>query len=288
MTAQNADGKNLSVKIADVKQPVCFVLKPIADSAGYEIGHFGRVYEHVLKPAILAAGYEPVRADDTVKTDYIVVGIIQKIVDSAMVLCDFSARNPNVMYELGIRHAFNKPVVLVKDRKTEKIFDIQGLRYGEYDENLRVDTVGKDIAKITAAIIETAAGGAEGMNSIVQLAGIKTAEVPATQTISADTKLILNAVDMLHTRLQVLEQADERQPDLPPRKNLVLQRRAIEFLDGTTAERGETIFKDGEVFGELIDWNPRRDTVRIKLLDGSLKFVRLDLPEGQKLSSVPF
>lgn len=91
-------------------KPICFVIMPISDVHGYEPGHFGRVYEHILKPAIIAAGYLPVRADDTIKTDYIVVGIIQKIVESEMVICDFSARNPNVMYELGIRHAFNKPV----------------------------------------------------------------------------------------------------------------------------------------------------------------------------------
>src|SRR4051812_28416422 len=102
-------------KLTDVEdvKPICFVLMPIADTPGYEPGHFGRVYEHLLKPAITAAGYRPIRADDAVKTDYIVVGIIQKIVESAMVLCDYSSRNPNVMYELGIRHAFNKPVVLI-------------------------------------------------------------------------------------------------------------------------------------------------------------------------------
>lgn len=96
----------------DQKKQVCFVLMPISGVLGYEVGHFGRVYEHLLKPAIIAAGYTPVRADDAVKTDYIVVGIIQKIVESDMVVCDISARNPNVMYELGIRHAFNKPIVL--------------------------------------------------------------------------------------------------------------------------------------------------------------------------------
>ena len=105
-------------------KPICFVVMPISDVHGYETGHFSRVYEHLLRPAIIQAGYVPARADDETKTDYIVVGVIRRIVDSQMVLCDFSARNPNVMYELGIRHAFNKPVALVKDRRTEKVFDI--------------------------------------------------------------------------------------------------------------------------------------------------------------------
>ena len=98
---------NSPEKAVEKEKPVCFVIMPISDVHGYEPGHFGRVYEHVLKPAIVAAGYLPMRADDTIKTDYIVVGIIEKIVESEMVICDLSARNPNVMYELGIRHAFN-------------------------------------------------------------------------------------------------------------------------------------------------------------------------------------
>lgn len=111
-------------------------MMPIADVQSYDSGHFGRVYEHLRKPAIMSAGYQPIRADDTIKTDYMVVSIIQMIVDCEIVICDLSARNPNVMYELGIIHAFNKSVVLIKDIRTEKIFDIQGLRYSEYDESL--------------------------------------------------------------------------------------------------------------------------------------------------------
>lgn len=192
------------------KKPICFVIMPISDAAGYEPGHFGRVYEHLLKPAIVAAGYEPKRADDTVKTDYIVLGIIRMIVDCDMVLCDISAKNPNVMYELGIRHAFNKPVVLVKDIGTEKMFDIQGLRYTEYNESLRIDSVNKDIGKITNAVRETANTPEKDTNSIVHLAGIKTAEVPPTQTISADTQLILSAFGQLERKVEILQGAKKR------------------------------------------------------------------------------
>ncbi len=42
------------------------------------------------------------------KTNYIVIDILKKILESEFVLCDLSAKNPNVFYELGIRQAFNK------------------------------------------------------------------------------------------------------------------------------------------------------------------------------------
>jgi hypothetical protein len=193
-----------SVPVKDEK-PICFVLMPIADIPGYDAGHFGRVYEHLLKPAIVNAGFIPIRADDTNKTDYIVIGIIQRVVTSAMVLCDFSARNPNVMYELGIRQAFNLPVTLVRDRRTDKVFDIQGLRYTEYDETLRVDSVQKDILKITKAIQETADPNSNTFNSVVQLAGIKAAIVPDEQKVSPDTQLLLSAISNLERRVNSID-----------------------------------------------------------------------------------
>ncbi|EPR71058.1 hypothetical protein ADICYQ_0649 [Cyclobacterium qasimii M12-11B] len=90
------------------KEKVCFIIMPISDQEGYEKGHFSRVYKHLIVPACERAGFKPIRADDEVKTNYIVIDIIRKILDSDIVLADLSAKNPNVMYELGIRQAFNK------------------------------------------------------------------------------------------------------------------------------------------------------------------------------------
>lgn len=270
-------------KLSAEKKPICFVLMPIADSIGYESGHFGRVYEFLLKPAIIMAGYIPIRADDAVKTDYIVVGIIQKIVESDMVLCDYSSRNPNVMYELGIRHAFNKPVVLIKDRKTDKIFDIQGLRYAEYDESLRVDSVKKEIAKISAAISETATCGAEDMNSVVQLAGIKTATLPNTQTISADTRLILTAVRSLEGRMQEIEDAQ-----VPAALgHFYVGDDSIELSNGDVVEIGSKLFRKGVEVGVLIAVNPKAQSIGVEK-DGILQHIASASRMAKDITDIPF
>ena len=31
----------------------CFVIMPISDAEGYDKGHFTRVYEHLVKPAVI-------------------------------------------------------------------------------------------------------------------------------------------------------------------------------------------------------------------------------------------
>ena len=157
------------------KNKICFVIMPISDHPDYAPGHFKRVYEYIIKPACQNAGYEAIRADDTVKTNDIVSDIIKKIIDSDMAICDMSSRNPNVFYELGLRHAFNLKTTLIKDKKTSRAFDIAGLRSVEYDENLRVDEVEKAIKAIAEAIMETEKMNSEEANSTIQLLGLSAA-----------------------------------------------------------------------------------------------------------------
>lgn len=265
-------------------KPICFVIMPISDVHGYEPGHFARVYEHLLKPAIVAAGFHPVRADDAVKTDYIVVGIIQKIVESEMVICDFSARNPNVMYELGIRHAFNKPVTLIKDRRTEKVFDIQGLRYTEYDDSLRIDSVQKDVSKISVAITETAKVNENDLNSVVQLAGIKTAEVPVGQKVSPDTQLLLSAIGTLERRIDSVEIRSGSTA-----RYFRTEEDKVVFADGSVGEINDQISnQEWQVLGTLVDIHPIEEKIFIRQESGKIIPYSAFSVKSKGLQALPF
>jgi MAP3K TRAFs-binding domain len=87
-------------------QPLCFVLMPY--HAVVEDGQpidFRAVYDRLIAPAIVEAGMEPLRADDDPAG-----GIFQKSMFERLVVCEFavadlSTGNPNVYYELGVRHA---------------------------------------------------------------------------------------------------------------------------------------------------------------------------------------
>lgn len=273
------------------EKPICFVVMPISDPDGYAQGHFARVYEHLLKPAIVAAGYEPVRADDTNKTDYIVVGIIKRVVESAIVLCDYSSRNPNVMYELGIRHAFNLPVVLIKDRATEKVFDIQGLRYIEYDETLRVDTVQRDMLKISKAMKETMDSNDGTVNSVVHLAGVTPAKVPDAQAVTGDTQLILSALTQIESRISNLEgeRIEFVEHIMPTRGRMIeVQSDGVVLSDGIKASIGDQIWDpQGQFSGVLEKISPTTQRVAIKTRTG-LRWLSFSSPAMRRLESTPF
>lgn len=149
----------------------CFIIMPIADPDGYEKGHFKRVYQDIIKPACEQAGFSPIRADDVQQTNLIHLDILRKLIDSSMAICDLSSRNPNVLFELGIRQAFDKPTVLIQEVGTPKIFDISILRYVEYRKELLYREVLDDQKAIADNLRATkiAKVNKEGINSIISL-----------------------------------------------------------------------------------------------------------------------
>lgn len=156
--------------------PECFIIMPIADPEGYEKGHFRKVYEDLISVACENAGYKPIRADDVKQTNLIHIDILKKLIESPMAICDLSNRNPNVLFELGLRQAFDKPTVLIQEHGTPVIFDISILRYTEYKKELKYREVLESQKSIKEAILATAKAKIEGtrLNSLINLLSLST------------------------------------------------------------------------------------------------------------------
>ena len=72
--------------------------------------------------------------------------IINDLIEGDLVIADLTEHNPNVMFELGVRIAQEKPVVLMKAEGTGPLFDIDNmLRVFEYNPNLWQTTIEKDL-----------------------------------------------------------------------------------------------------------------------------------------------
>lgn len=196
----------------------CFVIMPISDVDGYPKGHFDRVYKHIIEPACRLVGYEPIRADETSKTNVIIEDILKNILACDMAICDLSARNPNVFYELGFRQAFNKKTVLMKDEKTERPFDISAIRSFEYQSSLRIDLVNEAIEKLAKALTETEAMTEEETNSLLKLLAIDNpAKLPQSLKISDDSSLILQAIRNLGDDMQrIIRKTRHQSPIVKP------------------------------------------------------------------------
>lgn len=147
---------NMTKEEKKVEQEVkrCFVMMPFSTPEGYEKDHFIKIYDQIIKPAVTDAGFEPVRVDENNLSTSIVSKIFDGLINCEMAICDLSSRNPNVLYELGIRQAYNKPVVLIKDEKTDFIFDVSGITTIEYQSMRLYEHVMYAKKNIKDAIIE--------------------------------------------------------------------------------------------------------------------------------------
>lgn len=163
----------------------CFVIMPISDQGDYPKGHFTKVYEQIIKPAVEEAGYVPYRVDENKISDTIINKIFEAIQECPMAICDLSNRNPNVLYELGLRQAYDKPVVLIQDNKTEEIFDVSGISTVYYQSERLYEEVIEARNNIINAILSTKN---KKINTLVRIVKAKTPDF-SNIDISQDDKI---------------------------------------------------------------------------------------------------
>jgi len=116
-------GKTAKIEKGDT----CFVMMPFADP-------IGRYYTTLYAPAIQKAGMVAVRADADIFATGKIMDQVRDAIDKAKVLvAELTGRNPNVLYELGLAHALEKPVVLVSSNEDDVPFDLKHIRVIYYN-----------------------------------------------------------------------------------------------------------------------------------------------------------
>lgn len=107
---------------------LCFVIAPIGEADSEIRKRSDRILKFIIKPAIEAFGYEAKRADQISAPGQITSQVIQHILDSPLVIADLAGHNPNVFYELAIRHAVRKPLIQLSKKGESLPFDVTGMR----------------------------------------------------------------------------------------------------------------------------------------------------------------
>lgn len=117
-----------SNKPGTIKSKECFVVCPIGSANSDTRKRSNQILKHVIAATLAPMGYEVTRADTIDQSGLITTQIIDKLLNVDLVVADLTDQNPNVFYELAVRHAVSKPFVqLIAEGQTIP-FDIQGLR----------------------------------------------------------------------------------------------------------------------------------------------------------------
>jgi hypothetical protein len=112
---------------ADLKN-VCFLVTPIGDDGSDQRAHADLMLGSLIEPALEGLGLRIVRADRISTPGMITAQVIDHLVRAPLVIADLSFGNPNVFYELALRHASRRPAVQLIRAGDHLPFDVGQFR----------------------------------------------------------------------------------------------------------------------------------------------------------------
>ncbi len=203
--------------------------------------HFRHVLDHLFVPAIQKAELEPIRP--IVEGSAVIQAeIIKNIEQSDLVLCDMSALNPNVFFELGIRTAIDKPACMVVDEvKAHVPFDTSIVNYHKYSSRLKAWELQKEIERLSQHI--RAAQGSDGRNPLWRYFGLSARAGFSEEETGLEAKIDLMSMRLESLAGQVIESGQaERVSGIP--EHLLYGLKVLAREDGL---RAQSASRDGNV-----------------------------------------
>ena len=165
-------------------EKTCFVISPIGSEESKTRERSDLVLEYIIKPAAKECGYKAVRADEISEPGIITTQVIQRLIEDDLVIADLTEKNPNVFYELAIRHAVRKPIVQMIKHDERIPFDVVTQRTIHYDIDLKSAVKCRDelIKQIRAAEKEPEAVDSP-VSTAIDLKVLRESENPVEKSI---------------------------------------------------------------------------------------------------------
>lgn len=181
----------------------CFFIAPIGDDGTEIRRRSDGVRDWVVRPAAeAAAGLQTVRADEVGQPGQITAQAVQHCLKAKAAVADLTGGNPNVYYELSVRHGAQLPVVLIAEEGTKLPFDISQSRVIFFDHT-DLKSAGKAKEELERQIGTSLTSPPD--NPISD--GMRLAQLQAGDVEEQTLAVVL---DRLQRLAQLTEQIDER------------------------------------------------------------------------------
>jgi hypothetical protein len=182
--------------------PICGIAMPISGFDGYPREHWADV-KLILEEAIQDADCSPLLVSNDNEMGVIQQRIVTNLYHNPLVICDVSGKNPNVMFELGMRLAFDRPVIIVKDDATDYSFDTSPLEHLPYRKDLRMlDT--RDFQRILTGKIKSAISGKNQMSFLKSFGNLIAKKLEDRDVSKED--FIIESLELMRKQIARLHQ----------------------------------------------------------------------------------
>ncbi|WP_052961873.1 hypothetical protein [Pseudomonas fluorescens] len=221
-----------------------FIVTPIGGADSSTRRAADGLISSVLKPLLSELGYETHVAHEISITGSITRQVIEHILEDDLVVANLSELNPNVMYELAVRHCSGKPVVAIAEFGTKLPFDIADERTVFYTNDMRGVV---ELSPALRSAIEASIGKSEQDNPVLRVRQNRALLESLDQT---DAKTILiERLDGIEGLLRGLTSDRRKDVLLPPIAN------GLRFQLSASEESTEEFVKAIAKFGYDISWS---------------------------------
>lgn len=236
----------------------CFMVTPIGSDGSDIRRHADGILDGVINPILKKRGYDTHVSHKISTSGSINKSIIQHLVNDDLVVANLTTLNPNVMYELAIRHSFAKPVIILAEDNTNLPFDIVDQRIIFYTNDIAgAITLEATFTKFLDAIEK----GDKIENPIISAVESE-AVIKASDTTSE--KYILGRLDQIENLLSELVQTGGI------KKGVTVVRKASQIL---SMEESETL---SNIAIDIISREGKNATVRSFLSELERKNLTFD------------
>lgn len=180
----------------------CFFISPIGDDGSDERERSDKVIEYILEEALTEYDYTVTRADHMDEPGSITNQVIQKTTDSDLVIADLTGHNPNVFYELAVRHATGEPYIQIIDSEESIPFDINDFRSVKYGLDVEeADRAREQIAEQVSKVEDDGQGFNNPISESASVESLLTSDNPEEQQLGK----LVESVSRIDRRLKRIE-----------------------------------------------------------------------------------
>lgn len=118
------------------KKKVCFIITPIGPTDSITRRKVNGLIDEVIEPVLSDLGYAVVVSHRITDSGTMTAAIIRNVYHADLAIANLTGNNPNVMYEVALRHACAKPIIHITEDVSSLPFDINDQRTIEYMDDM--------------------------------------------------------------------------------------------------------------------------------------------------------
>lgn len=194
------------------------IVMPIAPIDGCSAEHWMDIKRIIIESLASIPEYEtnPRIVSEGDSTGLIHKRIVEGLYSSDIVICDVSCKNPNVMFELGMRLAFDRPTVIIKDDQTGYSFDTGVIEHLQYPRDLRYKDIvefKEQLAKKVKATYLESIKDPDHSPFLKSFGTFKVAKI--NETLVPSEQLIIESLNELQNDMSIIKMAIKPRNSIP-------------------------------------------------------------------------